>query len=209
MRLADYAAGRQTDYIAGAIERHNGLNINTASDFIAQYTTRQEYRFIDGLTDQDEEWMRFGNAGLLGILGRLRFLADQDRISDRSSFVHRSIEDATKLLTDLESRTLNQKHVSIAELRDILRRAAALLCRVKTDHTAIVQHLVGIPFAVFTKQSIKLGISLWMSVIKENPRMESRILIAITENWEATVRRKRGLFSEALRYVGSLQSPSY
>ncbi|KAF2499808.1 phosphatidylinositol 4-kinase-like protein STT4 [Lophium mytilinum] len=171
-----------TDQRLGAIERHNDLNINTASDFIAQYTTRQEYRFIDGLNDQDEEWMRFGN-------------------TERSSFVHRSIEDATKLLTDLESRTLNQKQVSIAELRDILRRAAALLCRVKSDQTAIVQHLVGIPFAVFTKQSIKLGISLWMSVIKENPRMESRILIAITENWEATVRRKRGMFSETLRLL--------
>ncbi|KAF2810160.1 phosphatidylinositol 4-kinase-like protein STT4 [Mytilinidion resinicola] len=191
-----------TDQRLGAIERHNDLNINTASDFIAQYTTRQEYRFIDGLNDQDEEWLKFGNTGSFGIKTQRRSLTDhRDRLTGRSSFVHRSIEDATKLLTDLESRTLNQKQVSIAELRDILRRAAALLCRVKCDQTAIVQHLVGIPFAVFTKQSIKLGISLWMSVIKENPRMESRILIAITENWEATVRRKRGMFSEALRLL--------
>ena len=48
----------------GAIERQKDLNVNTASDFIAQYTTRQEYRFIDGLNDQDEEWLRFGNNGL-------------------------------------------------------------------------------------------------------------------------------------------------
>lgn len=74
-----------------------------------------------------------------------------------------------------------------------------MLCRVKRDQSAIVHHLVGIPFAVFTKQSIKLGISLWMSVIKENPRMESRILVAIAENWEITVRKKRGLFSDALQ----------
>jgi phosphatidylinositol 4-kinase len=96
---------------------------------------------------------------------------------------------------------LNHKHVTIAELRDILRRAAALLCRVKTDHSPIVQHLVGIPFAVFSKQSIKLGISLWTSVTKENPRMESRIFVAIAENWENTVRKRRGIFSPALRYV--------
>jgi phosphatidylinositol 4-kinase len=38
-----------------------------------------------------------------------------------------------------------------------------------------------------------------MSVIKENPRMESRILVAIAENWEITVRKKRGLFSDALQ----------
>jgi len=122
-----------------------------------------------------------------------------DPLQRRASVIHRSIEDATNLLTDLESQTLNHKQVSIAELRDILRRAAALLCRVKRDQSAIVHHLVGIPFAVFTKQSIKLGISLWMSVIKENPRMESRILVAIAENWEITVRKKRGLFSDALQ----------
>lgn len=121
------------------------------------------------------------------------------RAVDRVSSFRRSVEDATTLLKDLESRTLNHVHVSIAELRDILRRAAALLCRVKKDQTLIVHHLVGIPFAVFTKQSIKLGISLWMSVIKENPRMEPRILVAIAEYWEASVRNKRGLFSHALR----------
>lgn len=175
-----------TDQRLGAIERQNDLNVNTASDFIAQYTTRQEYRFIDGLNDQDEEWLRFGN--------------NADPLQRKTS-IYRSIEDATKLLIDLESRTLNHKQVSIAELRDILRRAAALLCRVKKDQTAIVQHLVGIPFAVFTKQSMKLGISLWMSVIKENPRMESRILVTIAESWETTVRKKRGLFSDALRLL--------
>lgn len=176
-----------TDQRLGAIELQKDLNVNTASDFIAQYTTRQEYRFIDGLNDQDEEWLRFGNSA--------------DPLQRRASVIHRSIEDATNLLTDLESRTLNHKQVSIAELRDILRRAAALLCRVKRDQSAIVRHLVGIPFAVFTKQSIKLGISLWMSVIKENPRMESRILISIAENWELTVRKKRGLFSDLLHHL--------
>lgn len=176
-----------TDQRLGAIERQQDVNVNTASDFVSQYTTRQEYRFIDGLNDQEEEWLRTDSTGP-GTVGR------------RVSSFRRSIEDATTLLKDLESRTLNHTHVSIAELRDILRRAAALLCRVKKDQTLIVHHLVGIPFAVFTKQSIKLGISLWMSVIKENPRMEPRILVAIAECWESSVRNKRGLFSNALRH---------
>lgn len=175
-----------TDQRLGAVERQ-GININTASDFITQYTTRQEYKFLDGVVDHEEEWLKGG-------------------ASPHSSYLHRSLQDATNLLIDLETRTLNHKHVTIAELRDILRRAAALLCRVKTDQAPIVQHLVGIPFAVFSKQSIKLGISLWTSVAKENPRMESRILVAIAENWEGTVRKRRGIFNPALKCVQTMDS---
>jgi phosphatidylinositol 4-kinase len=172
-----------TDQRLGAVERQ-GININTASDFITQYTTRQEYKFLDGVNDQEEEWLRNGAT-----------------TGPRPSYLSRSLQDATNLLVDLENRTLNHKHVTIAELRDILRRAAALLCRVKTDQSPIVHHLVGIPFAVFSKQSIKLGISLWTSVAKENPRMESRILVAIAENWETTVRKRRGIFSPSLKHA--------
>ncbi|RMZ74051.1 phosphatidylinositol 3 [Pyrenophora seminiperda CCB06] len=171
-----------TDQRLGAVERQ-GININTASDFITQYTTRQEYKFLDGVVDQEEEWLNGAPT-----TGRM------------PTYLSRSLHEATNLLVDLENRTLNHKHVTIAELRDILRRAAALLCRVKTDQSPIVQHMVGIPFAVFSKQSIKLGISLWTSIAKENPRMESRILVAIAENWENTVRKRRGIFSPALRH---------
>lgn len=83
----------------------------------------------------------------------------------------------------------------------MLRRAAALLCKINGDQCAIVQHLVGIPFSMFTKQSIKLGISLWLGVINENPQMEPRILSVIAENWEKTVRNRVGVFSSKLQYV--------
>ena len=169
-----------TDQRLGAVERQ-GININTASDFITQYTTRQEYKFLDGANDQEEEWLR--NGAVAGT---------------PPTYLSRSLQDATTLLVDLEARTLNHKHVTIAELRDILRRAAALLCRVKTDQAAIVQHLVGIPFAVFSKQAVKLGIGLWTSVAKENPRMESRILGEVARGWEGTVRGERGMFSPLL-----------
>ena len=98
------------------------------------------------------------------------------------------------------------KFISIGELRDILRRAAALLCRTTLDQCAIVQHLVGIPFAVFTKQSIKLGISLWLGVINENPRMEPRIVAVIAERWEKTVRNRTGVFSDKLQYTIQMSS---
>ena len=43
----------------GAIDRHGDWNVNTASDFVAQYTTRQEYRYADDLKDYDGEWASF------------------------------------------------------------------------------------------------------------------------------------------------------
>jgi hypothetical protein len=36
------------------------LNINTASDFMAQYTTRQEYRFTEALQDDSIGELDFG-----------------------------------------------------------------------------------------------------------------------------------------------------
>jgi phosphatidylinositol 4-kinase len=178
-----------TDLRLGAIE-NSAVGINTASDFVAQYTTRQEYRFVDGIKDDDQEWVRSG--------------AEGDLLMREDSRFDKTMDDAGALLADIESRTLNHKIVPIAELRDALRRAGALLCRTRKDHGAIVQHLVGIPFSVFTKQSIKLGISLWMGVIKENARMESRIFIEIARNWETTVRARRGLFS---RQLGKYEDP--
>jgi phosphatidylinositol 4-kinase len=170
-----------TDQRLGAIDRHGGCNINTASDFIAQYTTRQEYRYAEALPDHDAEW--------------LNFMHLDNRRGSVASKSEKDYDDANTVLAHLEARTLKRKYIPIGELRDILRRAAALLCRSKKDECAIVHHLVGIPFALFTKQSIKLGISLWLGVINENPRMEPRILIEIAQQWESTVHRRLGIFN--------------
>jgi len=175
-----------SDQKLGAIDRHGECNINTASDFIAQYTTRQVYRLADALPDYDIEWAKFMHLNGTG-----------DRPVD-GAIQH---DDARAVLAHLERRTLDNKFISIGELRDILRRAAALLCRCEKDQCAIIQHLVGIPFAIFTKQSIKLGISLWLGVINENPRMEPRILTVIAENWEKTLHNRVGVFSRRLRHL--------
>lgn len=108
-------------------------------------------------------------------------------------------KDDEAILALLERRTSEKKFTPIGELRDILRRAAALLCRAKSDYCAIAHHLVSIPFAIFTNQSIKLGISLWLGVINENPRLESTILTETAQNWEMTIRNRVGAFSEKLR----------
>ncbi|KAK8218530.1 hypothetical protein IWZ01DRAFT_155955 [Phyllosticta capitalensis] len=176
-----------TDQRLGAIDRERELNINTASDFIAQYTNRQEYRYVETIPDHNDAWLRFGNSA--------------DPLMRKAGMHHDSMEAARVVLADLEQRTLGNKHVSIVELRDVLRRAAALLCRSPRDECAVAHHVIGVPFAVFNKQSIKLGISLWMSIIKENPRMESRLLVEIAENFEKTVRRRLGLFNEQFHHA--------
>ena len=176
-----------SDQKLAVIDRHGECNINTASDFIAQYTTRQEYRYADALPDYDHEWAAF-----LHLKGRATQPSDGSTIE---------AGDDEAILAHLERRTMDSRFVSIGELRDILRRAAALLCRSAKDQCAIVQYLVGIPFAIFTKQSIKLGISLWLGVINENPNMEPRLLAVIAENWEKTVRSRIGVFSRKLQHL--------
>ena len=46
-------------HFAAAIDRHGDCNINTASDFVAQYTTRQEYKYADAIPDYNQEWVKF------------------------------------------------------------------------------------------------------------------------------------------------------
>ncbi|KAI9890041.1 MAG: phosphatidylinositol-4- kinase [Vezdaea aestivalis] len=176
-----------TDQRLAAIDRQGDANINTASDFIAQYTTRQEYRHSDPTPDHGNDWLEF-----------MRL----DRTEPEGTKNGRlEVDDIKSVLVNLEARTVTKKFVSNSELRDVLRRAAALLCRSKEDRCAIVHQLVGIPFTIFTKHSIKLGISLWLGVINENPMMEPRVLVEIAENWERSVRQKVGIFDDRIRHV--------
>ena len=170
-----------SDQKLGSIEHHGDYNINTSSDFIAQYTTRQEYRFVDVVATEDLGWTQ----------GSYSRSANGD--------VNRELEDQEKI-SRLERQILDRKPVASGELRDTLRRAAALICRSENDQCAIIQYLVGMPFSIFTKQSIKMGISLWLGAINENPRMESRILAVIAEHWGKTVHDRVGVFSRKLRH---------
>ncbi|RKF61422.1 Phosphatidylinositol 4-kinase STT4 [Erysiphe neolycopersici] len=159
-----------------AIDHQGDCNINTASDFIAQYTTRQEYRQSGPLLHHDFEWLRL------------------PRHTPHTIENNLGLEDAIIILARLEKRLCEHKSVSLVELRDILRRAASLLYRTNKDECAIVHYIVSIPFLLFTKSSIELGISLWLGVLNENPRMESRLLVEIAQQWELTIYQYRGVF---------------
>jgi len=159
-----------------AIEKQaQTANVNVASDFIAQYTTRQEYRF-GGIPGN-------GSPALTANL--------VDGIKTSADIV----DEAQATLAEIENKTSLHGTIPLHELKHVLRRAAALLCRSKSSQTAIVHYLVQIPFGVFTKDSVKMGISLWLGVIHENPRMEPRILTEIAQAWEDTIDRRVGIFS--------------
>jgi len=178
-----------TDQRLTAIDQKGELtNVNMASDFMAQYTTRQEYRFA-------------------GIPEHICKGADRWHIDDttgrRSSVGHSPFDNAAivrSILADLHTRVGQGLYVPISELKDVLRRTAALLCQSKKSQTALVYYLVNVPFEVFSKDSIKLGISLWLGVIHENPRMEPRILTEVAQAWERTIDRKVGIFSPHFRH---------
>ncbi|KAL8731760.1 MAG: hypothetical protein Q9166_003207 [cf. Caloplaca sp. 2 TL-2023] len=179
-----------TDQKLGAIERHGDCPLNTASDFVAQYTTRQEYRYVDSIPQHDQEWSEFLHTNVHASNGSVVRPEKPEEVDGEKA-----------VLEHLEHRSIRRSFVSIGELRDTLRRAAALLCKAQNEQSALVHHLVGIPFTTFTKQSIKLGISLWLGIINENPPMESRILIEVVERWESTVQNRIGAFSSKLQHL--------
>ena len=176
-----------TDHKLEAISRQDESNINTGSDFIAQYTVRQEYKYAEALLEYDQEWQSL-----------LKLNSSHERALVRFG---QDVHDSEAVLEVMERRATEGKFISTGELRDVLRRAAALVCRSKQDHTALVQHLVRIPFAILTKQSIKLGISIWLGVINENPRMETRVFGEIIQCWEEAVRKGWGVFDRRLQYL--------
>jgi phosphatidylinositol 4-kinase len=108
--------------------------------------------------------------------------------------VYEAIQEVEGILARISKSISTRVDVSTDEIREALRKAAAFLCSSNGAHPSIIHFLVGIPFQTFTKESIKFGISIWLGVIHENPKAESRILAEVAEAWERTVQRKRGIF---------------
>ena len=174
-----------TDQRLTSLDRKRDVGVNTASDFIAQYTTRQEYRQSDNRIPNEEDWAIVDYNG--------------SSQSTEVEILPTDVEEAIKLRL-LSRRLWNHQQVPFSEVRDILRNAAGVLTKGATDRTPLISDLVGIPFTIFTKQSINLGISLWLGVVKENPYLESRVLVEIAKGWESTVRLKKGFFNASFQH---------
>ncbi|GIZ49253.1 hypothetical protein CKM354_001228500 [Cercospora kikuchii] len=169
-----------------SLDSQRTVGINTASDFIAQYTTRQQYRQIDNKLDFDNEW------ALVDYQGQAKpALLD----------VNNAEKDEAQELRNLSLRLRRNEHVRFEEVGTTLRKAAGVISRSASDRVALIQDFVAIPFAIFTKQSIRLGISLWLGVIKENPSLESRVLVEVAAGWETSVRLGKGFFSTSLHHL--------
>ncbi|KAL5335246.1 hypothetical protein BJX70DRAFT_329101 [Aspergillus crustosus] len=178
-----------TDYRLGSIENHGLTKINAASNFIAQHTTRQKYRRADGIGANIPE-----DATVESIGSSYDFRATPLSLV-RSS---KSIENA---LSNINKAIKLGSQVNLPEIRDLLQRAAAFLCSNDTAQVTIVHHLVSLPFQLFSKESISIGVSLWLGVIHENPRLEPLILFEVVEKWENTILRKQGLFDPSFNHV--------
>ncbi|KAK4998718.1 Phosphatidylinositol 4-kinase stt4 [Elasticomyces elasticus] len=147
------------------------LNGNAASAFVAQLADRQRYR-------------KTGTQGMSN--GDLNGKIKNDEARD--------------MMKGFEPHVLMHKEGLTGAITHTLRSATASLYCPSNRDCSLAQFVVGVPFTVFTKHSIKLGISLWSGIIQENPSMESRILLEIAMNWEKTVRNKQGLFNPALQH---------
>jgi phosphatidylinositol 4-kinase len=98
-------------------------------------------------------------------------------------------------IAQLEDNDYTVGHIHTADIRDILRKTATLVCSSGRNHGTLIRHLVGLPFAVFTKKAIKVGMLLWTGVMNEKPEFSTRMLSEIARNFEITVEKRMGLFA--------------
>ncbi|KAK9244453.1 hypothetical protein V1506DRAFT_541337 [Lipomyces tetrasporus] len=156
-----------TDNKLASIDRQAGMGTDTVSDFLTQYTWRQVYRRVESSGGSD---------------------------TDRQV---RDFLEIKNSLLDVRDRLHKKKFVPIAELREGLLRAAAFCVANNVRATELVHFLVHIPFSIFTKQSIKLGVSLWLWVLNEATDLQSRILSEIALGFEWSIRYHEGIFCKS------------
>jgi phosphatidylinositol 4-kinase len=107
-----------------------------------------------------------------------------------------STDSLQRLIAQMEGKDYTVGRTPTADIRDMLRKAATLVCSSERDQGTLIRHLVGLPFAVFTKNAIKVGMLLWTGVIGEKPALSTQMLAEIARNFELTVEKRMGLFAE-------------
>lgn len=178
------AAIPSSDHKLAGIDNQGNTIVDTVSDFMAQYTTRQEYRYANAL---------------FGELSKPRSALVNGSRAKASILALRETQEAEYSLTELERKIQNQTLVPLAEFRESLRSAAAIICRSENGSCRLLLQLVRLPFLSFTKQSVKFGISLWIGIINERASLEARVMAEIGANLERNTKLRRGAFSSKLR----------
>lgn len=180
----------QSDPRLGSIDNYDAAELNVASDFMALYTTRQKYR-------RPEASLLDGPASdIFGGLGR----------KPSAHIPPESADDLELSLSRLYERSMKGGDIPLIQVRNVLRQAAGLICSSSKPRLSVVHYLVALPFQIFSKEAIKLGVSLWLGVIHENPSVEPRILAEVVEAWERSIRRRQGLFDPTFGYLDPLHT---
>ena len=173
-----------SDHKLAGIDSHGTTRVDTASDFIAQYTTRQEYRYANTFSSE---------------FSKSSQPPREVSIGGESSQARRDIQDAGSSLAEVERKLGESLPVSLPDICEAMRSAAAVLCRSESASSRLLQQLVKLPFVNFTKTSVKFGISLWMGIINERAYLEPRIIAEIGANLEKITKLRRGAFNSKLR----------
>lgn len=178
----------------GSIENYGINKINVASEFVAQYSSRQKYRYpvLPALESSGFNFARENGMCPNFMLFFFFFPPNSATAAIRQSGPVKNVE---SLLSRLYEQVSTGKSVSFIEVRDALRQAAAILCNEKDAGPSLVHYFVALPFQIFSKESMGTGVSLWLGAMNENPKIESRIMVEVMEAWEETIRRRRGLFN--------------
>ncbi|KAJ5854603.1 hypothetical protein N7534_007146 [Penicillium rubens] len=124
----------------------------------------------------------------------------------RVNLLPESADSLEETLSRLYGRSIAGEDIPLIEVRDVLRQAAGLICSSSKPRLSVVHYLVALPFQIFTKETVKLGVSLWLGVIHENPSTEPRILCEVIEAWERSMKRRKGLFDPSFEYLDPLHT---
>ncbi|KAI2785842.1 hypothetical protein POX_h09604 [Penicillium oxalicum] len=173
----------------GSIDIHES-EANIASDFMALYTARQKYRRPDD-SSLDHQ------TGQLSVISGLSSNSDlRSRIMLTCDFFL-----VLKVIANSPANRLLIWSIPLLEYT-----AARIICSSISPRLSIVHYLVALPFQMFSKETMKLGVSLWLGVIHENPSVEPRILAHVVEAWDKSIQRRQGLFDPTFEYLDPLQT---
>lgn len=159
-----------------------------ASNFVAQYTARQNYR-------SSKMCMQLASQNLLSSGPHEGFDTMQEQDLQANCFRVQSS------LRAIESRLSHGEKVSFDEVRPELKAAASLLCASRDVAASLVSHVIHVPFMILSTEAIDLALSLWLSIIHESPSLSSTILAGVSEAWEQSVLRHRGFFHRDFKHV--------
>jgi phosphatidylinositol 4-kinase len=68
----------------------------------------------------------------------------------------------------------------------------------------LIHQIVSVPVEIFTPASVSAGAEVWSWLVDNKPEVEERLMTEISLAWNWTMRRRKGFFSKALKWVEPL-----